>query len=109
MRRVNLRLEMEKGDQQNKRTAVLLSARMIPKAYPQFMSSSLSGVLVQSFAIRVTRETVHNREADRAGFVALKTQVIMSACHRMIMLVDHKMVSIRLQVAPVDIKPVIVS
>lgn len=69
------------------------------------MNSGLGGISVQTPGIGVAGQAIHYGKTDTAGSIDLQTQVIMGARHRVVVLMNDKVVSIRAFIAVVEVKP----
>lgn len=59
------------------------------------MNSRLCRVSIQPYALRVARESVHDRPAGAAGLIDLKTEVIVRASNWVVMLMNDEMSTCR--------------
>lgn len=66
------------------------------------MNPCLGGIAVQSPAVGIAGQAVHDGKANRAGRIALQAEVIVSSCNGMVMLVHNKVMSSVVEVPPVD-------
>jgi len=73
------------------------------------VNSGLCGVSVESLAIGIAGQAIHDGETDGAGRVTLQAQVIMSASYRVVMLVHHKVMTSAIQVPLIQLQPGVMS
>lgn len=76
------------------------------RTYPQAMHPRLRRISIQFPAVWIPRETIHDCPAEGTRLGKLESQIIMRASYRVIVLMDHKMVAVRVLIAQVEIYPV---
>lgn len=57
---------------------------------PEGMDARFRSIAIQSHTVRVAGQAVHDGPTDAAGFIDLKSQVVVRAGDRMVMLVYYK-------------------
>ena len=75
-------------------------------AYPEIMNPRLSSIPAHPQRIRIPRDPIHDGKTNRTGLGKLQAEIIVDARHRMVMLVDHEMVTLSVAVAFVQLDEV---
>ena len=62
--------------------------------YPKIVNSRFCGDTIQSSAVWITWQSIHDGKANGGGAIALQAEIIMSSSNRVTMLMNHQMMAL---------------